>query len=589
MDPRTRALIFTLAAAFSLSVGTASAQSRIVSVRVYPDADGAIIRVDGVEYNTPITVFWPEGSKHTVYATPVQKHVSQTLFTFGGWSTNLGPLQEPTITVDRSLTWVRASFAKSYAFRLSYLASCAEISDTCPAGSPGIVYMNGERLTGSAERYYLAGSTVTLEAYPNPGFVFDGWGQVPGEPANNAYMRSFVLTRPMIVSPLFRPAVRVGLRIATAPPALKILADRLPMIAPASVEWGLNTVHSLGTYPTQYDDHGRLWVFDSWSDGGGINHDINVSGPPGQTTMTQTTITAKFVPGAVVTFLTEPAGLKLSIENRQIWPSYTFQWAAGTTHRISAPLEQTDAKGRKYRFQGWSDGQAAAFDYTVAAAPADVRLMAVYKAVGQITLSSNPAGMQMQVDGQPCAAPCSIERDLGAVVRVSAPEVYSPNDASRLVFQGWSDTGSAEHEVAAPDVPLRLEASYKEQNRLAVALDPSDAGLCNISPEMPDGFYDKGTLVTVQIKVTPGNRFLAWAGDTSGTRPNAVVEMNAPKRILARLESVPYIEPAGVRNGAAETPVEGVAPGSIISIVGVHLAPTTESVRRTHWYRPWRM
>ena len=86
-------------------------------------------------------------------------------------------------------------------------------------------------------------------------------------------------------------------------------------------------------------------------------------------------------------------------------------------------------------------------------------------------------------------------------------------------------------------------------------MDPSDGALCRITPEAPDGFYEKGALVTLQVTPQPGSRFLGWGGDVAGTRPMAVVEMNAPKQILARLEAVPYVKPSGVRNGAAETPV----------------------------------
>jgi uncharacterized protein (TIGR03437 family) len=43
------------------------------------------------------------------------------------------------------------------------------------------------------------------------------------------------------------------------------------------------------------------------------------------------------------------------------------------------------------------------------------------------------------------------------------------------------------------------------------------------------------------------------------------------------LETVPEISKAGVKNGAGETPVAGVAPGSIISIYGGSLAPNSDT------------
>lgn len=574
MRPRTRALIFSSAVAFALFGGALCAQGGIVSVRVFADADGAQIMIDGVYYQGPATLLWPEGSKHILSANPVQNQRQKTTFVLKEWSTNLGPISElsPAITADRDLTYVKASFDTLYAVSLSFYA-CAGPDAGCPAASPGRVYINKELFTQSAERYYKKGEMINLEAYPNAGFVFQGWSPLPGlATTSNAFQLSFPLMQPQTAIPMFRPAVALQVTIDTSPPGLKILADRSPMIAPFSIDWGIDSAHTLGTFPDQYDSYGHLWVFDSWSDGGAINHDFNmVAGS------NRATVTAKFVPGVVVTFQTDPPLLKLRIENRDNWPSYTFRWAPGTTHPVSAPLEQTDAKGRKYRFQGWSDGQPAAYDYTVASAPPDVRMMATYKAVGQITVSSLPAGMQIRVDGQNCVTPCNIERDAGTAVRISAPELYAPNDASRWVFQGWSDGGGAEHNVTAPEVPLRLEASYREQNRLAVSMDPPNLALCRISPEASDGFYEKGALVTIQVDPQPGSRFVSWDGDFAGTRRTAVVEMNAPKRVFARLEAVPYVPPSGVRNGAAETPVDAVAPGSIISILGVNFAPGIET------------
>ena len=45
----------------------------------------------------------------------------------------------------------------------------------------------------------------------------------------------------------------------------------------------------------------------------------------------------------------------------------------------------------------------------------------------------------------------------------------------------------------------------------------------------------------------------------------------------AVLDRIPFVSPGAVRNAAGETPENLVAPGSVISIVGVNLAPSAES------------
>lgn len=581
-----------IAAAFLVMGIPLKADVNAVSVRVTAGAD-APFYVDGQLFRGSAVFLWPATSKHFVGCSP---YGDVTV------ATNLGSSYNP-VTAHPDLKEITLPCTNmSCKVRVRWFKRGPESDPNTP--SPGRVCGSGAITSGTGgtggtggasgtgggngtivggldatgscpdEDFDLACGTVTLAAYPNSGYIFRGWTQISGNPGQSqAYITTFTANSTVTVSPYFASASPLQVTIQTSPPNLKILADRAPLTSGTTVAWGWDTTHTLGAIPVQTDELGRLWVFDSWSDGGAINHNFVM--PAG--IVAGVTVTAKFVPGAVVTFLTDPPQLKLKVDNRENWPNYTFQWAAGTTHPVSAPLEQTDAKGRKYRFQGWSDGKAADYSYTVASAPSDARVTALYKAVGQITLSSAPAGMQVRVDGETCVTPCNIERDPGATVRISAPEVYAQNDASRVIFQGWSDGGSAEHDVTAPDVPLRLEAAYREQNRLTVSVDPSDAAVCRITPEAPDGFYDKGALVTLQVTSQPGSRFVGWAGDVSGTRPMAVVEVNVPKQVLARLEAVPYVQPSGVRNGAGETPVNAVAPGSIISILGVNLAPATEA------------
>jgi uncharacterized protein (TIGR03437 family) len=52
--------------------------------------------------------------------------------------------------------------------------------------------------------------------------------------------------------------------------------------------------------------------------------------------------------------------------------------------------------------------------------------------------------------------------------------------------------------------------------------------------------------------------------------------MAAPQSVVALMDRIPYIAPAGVQNAASNTPTSSVAPGSIIAIYGQSLAPVLE-------------
>ena len=81
--------------------------------------------------------------------------------------------------------------------------------------------------------------------------------------------------------------------------------------------------------------------------------------------------------------------------------------------------------------------------------------------------------------------------------------------------------------------------------------------------------------VVLSLTARPGYRFRRWDGDLSGTIPNGVVTMSAPRTVRALLDPIPYVAPAGVMNAAGRTPQDGVAPGGIISVFGVNLSANT--------------
>jgi uncharacterized protein (TIGR03437 family) len=74
----------------------------------------------------------------------------------------------------------------------------------------------------------------------------------------------------------------------------------------------------------------------------------------------------------------------------------------------------------------------------------------------------------------------------------------------------------------------------------------------------------------------PGYKFLHWEGDFYSTEPIITINAKNPRIMRALYAKAPFISDAGVRNAAADTPVKGVAPGSLISIYGANLADHLE-------------
>jgi len=558
----------------------------VSSVRIYTNPTG-LSSVDGQTYEQPVTLLWPQGSKHTISAPSPQLQGSPPATAEYGLGTvvsNLGPIENlSNVTADPNLTFIELPFTVSYAVYLNFFACTASLAATtnnctlppnCPTGSlcsePGFVILNGTTFYANGLMFISAGQPATVEAHPNPGWVFGGWLPVPGSGnTSQAFQNQWTVNGPMTLYPIFTQAAPVSVTVQSNPTGLQVLVDRTPYYGTVQLEWGLGSVHQLGGISPQYDLQGNLWVFSSWSDGGAYSHAYTVP----STGETAISLTATYTTGTLVTFLTTPAGLALTVDGRQNYPNYTFAWTPGSVHTVSAPATQVDANGNTWVFQSWSNGGPATQQITVSGYAANNRYTAVYQPGGTVNINSNPAGVAMQVDGQSCPTPCSVGRAVGATLQVAAPATANAGESGeRLDFRGWSDGGPASRSVTVAAQPTNLSATYKLRYQLLEFSDPPNGVLWKTTPPSPDSYFDPNTRVEVSVTTKPGFEFLDWAGDATGSYPAALVVMDSPHTVRAELNPVPYIAPGGIMNGAAQTPSNAVAPGSVVAIYGINLA-----------------
>jgi uncharacterized protein (TIGR03437 family) len=587
--------------------------------------------VDGLPYTSVATFNWPIGSQHiiTFIENQLPTTISQppggtailagqlssdaaTIFVLNSWSVpnnSLVPTTSPTqiVTADPGVPSLTMNVTPYYRIAVNiFNGPVPATSPTC-TGAPGpvppgvvlggLVYVSGQCYWNNAVLYEPANSKLQINAFPYPGFAFLGWSGLTG--SSNAFLQNYILTGPIVLEPEFTPAKRV--RFETSPLGLQVLIDRtaVPTLTslagtspcPQSESLGIalppgymplclgdfdfipGSTHLLGAPTPQLDTSGHNWVFDSWGSGNGQNavYTANMS------TSSSDTVIVKFDPAASVSFVTSPTGLQLTVDGRSNWPAYNFIWGINSTHTVSAPAQQTDAGGRQYTFQGWSNSGPASQTMTVdqTAVSSGFRMIATYSGLSRVVVQSSPAGLNVLVDGNSCTTPCTFNRANGSQMHLTAPASILPAPGVRMDTPTWSDGGAPDHMYTINGDTQTVTVGYNTSYLLAASSDPANGVSFAYNPAMLDGFFPASTQVSITATPLPGFTFRRWSGDLSGTYPSGYLTMSAPHSVVASLNRVPYIAPTGVQNAAGATPSGAVAPGSLISIFGESLAPDT--------------
>ncbi len=572
--------------------------------------------VDGLLYRGSASFLWPEGSKHVLQFAHINddgfqySDIRTTRFLFGNWRTNqTGLLTAATnflsVTASPGLTRISALLVVQHLVQIRFfeagptypsnLALCGSQADP-NYFTPGVVQFGAICYNQNTE-LWIGEGTFPLQGVPYPGFVFLGW-KANGTVIDNAAGGTFELKGPSTVAARFTSAKRVNFR--TEPAGLRVRVDRaeirtteiepcepnnyLVPYAPKTVrppcigefDFGPGSRHVIGSVSPQLDKYGKAWVLDRFSTG--QTEDWVYTTP--FEAFPEEKIVAKYTRGVSLSFQTQPAGLKVRVNGRDNWPENYFVAAAGTKHQLVAPLEQTDARGRKWAFKRWSNGGAASQEITIPESAVDtgVSVNAEYELLSQLTIRSNPSGARVTVDGSVCATPCKVDRKDGAEVVVEAEQSSDLSDSHRLEFASWSNGAERGQSIkVAGSDPSVLTANYLTAFKLVMAGDPADGVRFRVNPSTPDNYYPVDTSISVTAEERPGYRFRRWEVDATGTSRTVTVNMARPRTLLARMDKSLTQPITAIRNAAGVTPEEVVAAGSLISIFGENLAGYLEA------------
>ena len=151
------------------------------------------------------------------------------------------------------------------------------------------------------------------------------------------------------------------------------------------------------------------------------------------------------------------------------------------------------------------------------------------------TVTTNPSGQQVVVDGTTYTAPQTFSWAVGSSHTLSVSSPQSGTTGTQYAFSSWSDGGAQNHTITAPSASTTYTANFTTQYSLTTAVSPSGGG--TVTPSGTN-WYNSGQSVSVSATASSGYNFTGWSGDLSGSTNPTSLTMNGPKSVTAAFVAV---------------------------------------------------
>jgi len=133
-----------------------------------------------------------------------------------------------------------------------------------------------------------------------------------------------------------------------------------------------------------------------------------------------------------------------------------------------------------------------------------------------VTVTTNPPGMRVTVDGETFTTPHSFLWAAGERHQLEAVESAEPENNTRAVFARWSQGGERTQEITVSEQVSVYAADYALWHRVRTGVAEEGTGKVRILEETEDGYYRLGTTVLIQAEPEEGYAFHRWAAGRGG-------------------------------------------------------------------------
>ena len=512
---------------------------------------GLDVLVDGLTGTAPVTVWWSEGSPHTLEA-PSPQVIGPTQYVFAAWSDG-GPRQH-TVIASGPGTYT-ATFATQHTVTVS----------TAPTGLQ--VTVGGLNYTAPHTLWCDEGTVLSIGA-PSPQgagttrFAFDAWSDA------GAQTHAVTCSAPETYVARFRTEHRTI--VDSLPASRQVEVNGTVFTAPFTF-WCIQgfpfTLHA----PSPQEVGTTRFVFLLWSDTGAQTHTASCDQP--------VNYTAIFGTERLVSVTTAPEGLEVTVDGTTGIAPQAYWWGEGSSHELIAPTPQGTGPTR-YAFASWSDGGARRHNVSVSGPRT---YTADFATEHRVQIDSDPPGREIRVDGVPYALPQTFwwAPSPTRSLTVASPQAGLPGE--QFLFEAWSDGAPRNHTLSVTG-PMNLTATFRQQFRLT-ATSPYGTPYC----DAPGCWYDAGDTAALQMNPFESGalgvryRFLAWTGDVNDTRPVVPVLMDRPRTTVATWATEYWLQVISVLGSVSGEGWYSAGSVANFSVVRSELSADGKSYRFVRW------
>ncbi len=481
----------SVTATFSVAGGT----SHSLSVT----GSNGSVKVNGTAQSLPYSGSFPDGTSVSVEAVP------DSGYQFSGWSGALSGSTNPTSITMNGDKSVSASFT---------VVSNAGPYTLSLSGTNGSVKVNGTSQALPYSTTFSSGTSVSLEAVPDSGYTFGGWG---GDLSGASTSTSITMDADKNVTLAFATQSKPYVLTLNGSHG-SVNVNGASHTLPYSETFASGASVSLQALP---DTH---YQFDGW---GG-----DLSGTSASTSVTMSaskTVSVNFSPIMHTLSITGSHGSVKVNGTSQSLP-YSGSFAEGT----SVSLQAVPASG--YQFAGWSGGLSGSTNPTSITMDAAHSVTATFS-IKQYTLSLGGSNGSVKVNGTSHSLPYSAMFPSGTSVSLQAvPD-------SGYDFTGWggdlSGTSLSTSITMNADKSVTVGFALPLHYTLSLNGSHGSVSVNGSSHTLPySGSFASGTSVSLRAIPDAHYKFDAWGGDLSGTSTSTSITMNAGKSVTASFSPI---------------------------------------------------